>query len=163
MRTVALTEQPDIEQVIKACRTCYLGVCGADMQPYVLPMNFGYDDGVVYLHSGQFGRKWEIMKANPKVCITFCDGDELAWQDEHIACSWRVKSRSVIVEGEVEFVEDFDEKVEILNILMAQYSDREFKYSEPAVRNVGIMKVKIQTQGAKSFGEKAITPWNKNK
>ena len=160
MRTVAITEQLEIEKVIKACRTCFLGVCDTDMQPYVLPMNFGYQDGVVYIHSGPAGRKWEIMKSNPKVCITFCDGDELAWQDEHVACSWRVKSQSVIVEGTIEFIEDDDEKIKAMNILMSQYSEKAFTYSGPAIRNVGVMKIKIEAIGAKSFGEKAMTPWN---
>ena len=50
------------------------------------------------------------------------------------------------------FIEDFDEKVEILNILMDQYSNRPFKYSEPAVRNVKIWKVPVEKVTGKVFG-----------
>jgi uncharacterized protein len=160
MRTYFIEDKERIESIIKSCRTCYLGVCGNDMKPYVLPMNFGISDGVLYLHSGQFGRKWKAMKENPNVCVTFCLGDEIAWQDEHIACSYRVKSESVIAEGQIEFVEDYDEKVKAINILMGQYSDRSFTYNSPAVRNVGVMKLKIERIGAKEFGAKALTPWN---
>jgi nitroimidazol reductase NimA-like FMN-containing flavoprotein (pyridoxamine 5'-phosphate oxidase superfamily) len=102
-----------------------------------------------------------MMKKNPKACITFMLGDELAWQDEHVACSWRMKSKTVIAEGEIEFVDDFDEKTDILHTFMAQYSDSEFKFNAPAVRNVGIMKMKIDILKAKEFGVKAETPWNK--
>jgi hypothetical protein len=60
----------------------------------------------------------------------------------------------------VEIVDEYDEKVRCLELLMAQYSDREFKFNAPAVKNVGIIKVKIQHISAKEFGAKAITPWN---
>jgi uncharacterized protein len=160
MRTYSITEKEKIEEIIKACRTCFLGLSDTNGQPYVLPMNFGYHENVIYLHSGQFGRKWDIIKANPKVCITFCLGDELAYQDEHIACSWRVKSKSVIAEGLIEIIDDYDQKLEILNILMAQYSSNEFQFNPPAVRNVGVMKIAIDRIEAKEFGAKTITPWN---
>ena len=160
MRTNFIEDQKEIEAVIKSCRTCFLGLSDQNNQPYVIPMNFGYKDNTIYLHSGQFGRKWEIMKENPKACITFMSGDELAYQDEHVACSWRVKSKSVIAEGTIEFVEDYDEKEAILHILMAQYSKREFQFNAPAVKNVGIFKMEIETLKSKEFGAKALTPWN---
>lgn len=160
MRTVNINDISEIETIMRQCRTCYLGLCGNDMQPYVVPMNFGYHNGIIYLHSAQEGRKWETMKENPRVGVTFCLGDELAWQDQEMACSYRVKSQTVIAEGVLEFIDDFDQKVEALNHLMRQYSDREFNFGAPAVRNVGIMILKVEKWGAKSFGEKAITPWN---
>lgn len=160
MRTYFIEDQNEIEKIITSCRTCFLGLSDQNNQPYVIPMNFGFSNNVIYLHSGQFGRKWKMMKENPKACVTFMLGDELAYQDEHVACSWRVKSKSVIAEGIIEFVEDYDEKLAILPIIMAQYSDREFKFNEPAVKNVGIFKMKIDRIHAKEFGAKAITPWN---
>lgn len=160
MRTVFIQDFQEIEKVILSCRTCFLGLSDSDNQPYIIPMNFGYRDNTIYLHSGQFGRKWEIMHANPKACITFCSGDELAFQNEQVACSWRMKSSSVIAEGKIEFVDDFDEKKEVLKIFMEHYSDLEFQFKDPAVRNVGIYKMKIEKIQAKRFGDKAITPWN---
>lgn len=160
MRTVFIDDIKEIEAIIKACQTCFLGLSDENNTPYVIPMNFGYHDGTIYLHSGQEGRKWDIMKSNPKACVTFMLGEELAYQDEHIACSWRVKSKTVMAEGLIEFIEDFDQKERILHILMAQYSSKEFKFNAPAVKNVGIYKLNIQKLTAKEFGAKAITPWN---
>ena len=160
MRTVFIEEKAEIDAIIKACNTCYLGLSDLENQPYVVPMNFGYEDGIIYLHSGQEGKKWELMHINPKACITFLLGEELAYQDEHVACSWRVKSKTVIAEGQIEFIEDYDEKVRILHVLMANYSEREFKFNTPAVRNVGVFKMKIDKITAKEFGAKALTPWN---
>lgn len=160
MRTYFIEDQKEIEAIIKSCRTCFLGLSDSNNQPYVIPMNFGFDGDTIYLHSGQSGRKWEIMKENPKACITFCAGDELAWQDELVACSWRVKSKTVIAEGCIEFVEDYDEKERIMHILMSHYSDKSFKFNVPAIKNVGVYKMKIVELHAKEFGAKAITPWN---
>ena len=131
-----------------------------DDQPYILPMNFALDGDTVILHSAQEGRMWESILKNPKVCINWTLGEELAWQDVRVGCSYRVKSKSVVVEGTVEIIDDYDEKYRCLEILMKQYSKREFKFGKPAVENVGIFKVKIDVISAKEFGAKAVTPWN---
>ncbi len=160
MRTYFIEEKSEIEAVIKACKVCFLGISDEENRPYVVPMNFAYHENTIFLHSGQFGRKWEIMKKNPNVCVTFNLGEEIKYQDEHVACSWRMSSKSVIAEGKVEFIEDFDEKEQILHLFMKQYSDKTFKFNAPAIKNVGIMKMKIDTLSAKEFGAKTITPWN---
>ena len=63
-----------------------------------------------------------------------------------------MKSKSVIVWGTVSFEEDFDKKIEALNIIMKNYTDGEFKYSAPAVKNVKVWKVEIDKMTAKEFG-----------
>ncbi len=158
MRTLFIENREEIDQVINACKTCFLAMADGN-KPYVLPMNFGLDEDTVILHSAQTGRMWETLKNNPNVCINWTLGEELAWQDVQVGCSYRVKSKSVLVEGKVEFVEGYDEKVRCLEILMAQYSEREFKFNAPAVKNVGILKVNIEKISAKEFGAKAVTPW----
>ena len=159
MRTLFIENRDKINEVIKACKTCFLGMSEKGI-PYVLPMNFAIDGDTVILHSAQSGRMWETLKINPKVCINWTLGEELAWQDQQVGCSYRVKSKSVLVEGEVEFIDEYQEKEQCLKLLMAQYSDMDFKFSTPAVKNVGILKVHIKTITAKEFGAKAVTPWN---
>lgn len=158
MRTLNIEEKTEIEKIIKSCKTCYVAMSENDV-PYVLPMNFALDGEAVILHSDQSGRMWEMMHKNPKVCINWTLGEDLAWQDVRVGCSYRVKSKSVLVEGTVEFIDDYDEKERCLHLLMAQYSDRKFKFNAPAVKNVGIMKVIIEKISAKEFGAKAVTPW----
>ena len=159
MRTVFIEEREKIDEVIRECKTCFLAMSD-NGSPYVLPMNFALVGETIILHSAQSGRMWETIKKNPKVCINWTLGEDLAWQDEHVGCSYRVKSKSVNVEGEVEIVDDYDEKLRCLHLLMGQYSNREFEFNKPAVVNVGIIKVKIEKITAKEFGAKASTPWN---
>lgn len=159
MRTLFIEDRAEIEAIIKACKTCFLAMSVNDI-PYVLPMNFALENDTVILHSAPEGRMWETIKKNQKVCINWTLGEELAYQDVQVGCSYRVKSKSVIVEGKVEFIDDFDEKYRCLSLLMGQYSKREFKFGTPAVKNVGIFKVSIDKITAKHFGTKAVTPWN---
>lgn len=152
MRTYPLEEEERIEKVIRSCKLCYLGMVDENRKPYVLPMNFGYEKGVVYLHSAQEGHSISILEKNPQVCITFCTDPGLVWQDEEVACSYRMRAESVICHGKVVFEEDYDEKVKSLDIIMKQYSGKEFSYSAPAVRNVKIWKVPLDEITAREFG-----------
>lgn len=159
MRTIYIEDRAEIDEIIKACKTCFLAMA-VDNVPYVLPMNFALDGDSIIMHSAPEGRMWETIKKNPKVCINWTLGEDLAYQDVQVGCSYRVKSKSVLVEGTAEFIEDFDEKYRCLSLLMGQYSKREFKFGTPAVKNVGIFKVPIDKISAKHFGTKAVTPWN---
>lgn len=159
MRTLNLENRKEIDEIIKACKTCFFAM-SENGQPYVLPMNFALEEDSIILHSAPEGRMWETIKSNPKVGINWTLGEDLAWQDVKVGCSYRVKSKSVLVEGEVEFIEDFDEKYRCMKLLMAQYSKREFEFGTPAIKNVGIFKVRIQKITAKEFGTKPMTAWN---
>ena len=124
MKTLIITEKEEIEQIIAKCTVCFVGLADTDLTPYVIPMNFGYKEGTVYLHSAQ-----------------------------EVACSYRMRSKSVIGWGTVLFEEDFDKKKEALDIIMHQYTQKEFTYSDPAVKNVKIWKVALDTLTCKVFGE----------
>lgn len=153
MRTHFIHDRNEIDAILKQCKTCYLAMSDNDV-PYVLPLNFAMDGNRVILHSAQHGRMWETIRKNPKVCINWILGEELAWQDVQVGCSYRVKSKSVLVEGTAEIVDDYDEKERLLQVFMTQYSDLPFKFNAPAVRNVGIILVNIEKLSVKEFGAK---------
>ncbi|SMO57535.1 hypothetical protein SAMN06265379_10316 [Saccharicrinis carchari] len=151
MKTVEHLNSERIEAIIKKCDVCFIGVVDGDM-PYVLPMNFGYRNKVIYLHSAPEGRVVDILNKNSNICVTFSTDHELAFQHPEVACSYRMKSKSVVAWGKVNFQEDFNRKKEALNIIMEQYSDKKFKYSDPAIRNVKIWEVPIDKVSCKEFG-----------
>ncbi len=153
MRTHFIHDRKAIDAILKQCKTCFVAMSDNEV-PYVLPLNFAMDGDRVILHSAQYGRMWETIKKNPKVCITWVLGEELAWQDELVGCSYRVKSKSVLVEGTAEIVEDMEEKERLVKQFMTQYSDLPFKFNAPAIRNVGVLVVKIEKLAAKDFGVK---------
>lgn len=151
MKTVNIEKREDIEQIINSCKICFLGMIDLNGDPYVLPMNFAYNEEVIYLHSAPDGGLVDIINNNNSVCITFNLGEELVHQHPKVACSYRMRSKSVICKGSVSFIEDLDEKVKILNLMMVHYIGKEFSYSDPAVRNVKIWKIPLDRVTAKEF------------
>ena len=152
MKTITITDPVQIEEIIRKCAYCTVGITDLEGNPYVIPMNFAYHDGVVYLHSGPEGGKLEMVERHPQVCINFCEGHELVYMHRQVACSYSMKSRSVICRGKVRFIEDMDEKRQILDMFMKQYTENECGYAEPAVRNVKIWEVRVDQMSCLSFG-----------
>lgn len=152
MITITVEERSLMEEVIRKNKVCYVGMTDVDGLPYVIPMNFGYQDDIVYLHSAQEGTSISSLRQNPDVCITFCTDPVLTQQNKEVACSYRIKGSSVICRGKVVFEEDFNEKVKALDIIMKQYTNRAFTYSDPAVNNVCIWKVEVESMTTKLFG-----------
>lgn len=152
MVTVNIEDRETMEQVIQSCSICSVGVVDKDGLPYVVPMNFGYKDGIIYLHSGNDGGVVETLLENPNICITFCTDMELAYHHKEVACSYRLKAMSVICRGKVVFLEDTEQKIEGMNTLMKQYVSHDFKYSDPAIRNVRIWKIEVYKMTCKRFG-----------
>jgi nitroimidazol reductase NimA-like FMN-containing flavoprotein (pyridoxamine 5'-phosphate oxidase superfamily) len=124
-----------------------------DNMPYVLPFNFGYGDGVIYLHSAGTGKKMEILRKNPQVCVAFSTDHKLKFTNDHVACSYSMRFRSVLAFGKVVFIEDPDEKKEALNIIMKHYTGRDdFSYNLPAVMDVSVYKVVVSEFTGKESG-----------
>lgn len=151
MKTIFHNDQELVETIIKSCDICYIGVTGKDLVPYVLPMNFGYHNQTIYLHSAPDGRVIRTLAENNNICITFSTDHELVFQNKEVACSYRMKSKSVVAFGKVEFVEDMEQKRTALDIIMSQYTNLPFTYNDPAVRNVKIWKVEVDEISCKEF------------
>ena len=147
-----ITKETEIEEIIRKSVCCYVGMVDENNLPYVLPFNFGYKDKCIYLHSAPSGKKIDILKKNNSVCIVFSINHELSWQHPDVACSYSMGYKSVICNGKVEFIEGFEEKVEAMNIIMKQYTGRDFQYSKPAVDGVLLYKVVVDEITAKEFG-----------
>lgn len=153
MRSQSFSDRQAIDDIIRKCEVCNVGMVDEQNMPYVLPFNFGYDGEFLYLHSDPAGRKVEVLKNNPKVCISFSTDHELFHRDDHVACSYGMRYRSVLLYGTVETVEDDEGKINALNLIMKHYTGTDdFKYNAPAVRNVKVFRVYIQRLDGRSYG-----------
>jgi uncharacterized protein len=119
-----------------------------DGYPQVIPMNFVYYAGVIYMHSHPFGEKLDNIRRNPNV------GFEV---DQHIcflpsyyfhptdASQADTLYISVVIKGKAELVHGNEEKALALNALMEKYQ-KEGGYEAldanmPSVHDVAIIKV----------------------
>ena len=95
----------DIDDIIKRCRVCHLAMCD-DGQPYIVPLNFGYDGGFLYFHAAPEGRKIDIIKRNNRVGFEFDILHDIVTAEQ--ACKWGAKYESVMGSGTAEIVDDLE-------------------------------------------------------
>jgi hypothetical protein len=149
-REIKLKEEK--ERIIHNCDVCVVSMVDKEGYPYSIPMNFGYSENTIILHSSKEGKKIEILKHNSNVCIVFSTDHELTKQSEKVACSYSMKYRSVLAYGKVEFIMENSEKIKYLNVLMKNYTEKSFTYSDPAINGVCVMKVNIEKLEARAYG-----------
>lgn len=122
----------------------------SDGMPYIVPLNFGYENRSLYFHSAREGRKIDILRTNSRVCIEFCPDHELVLGDG--ACECTMKYRSVIAFGRASIVEDDAGKRAGYDILMRQYKPGPFEYKEKSLAKSLIIKVEIDSMTGKTSG-----------
>ncbi len=141
-----ITNKDEIENILKKSRICRIGLVDQD-KPYIVPMNFGYKQETIYLHSAKKGRKIELLKKNPNVCF---EVDELVrLKKAKLACDWGAEYQSIICTGQAVFLEDVGEKKAGLDIIMAQYSQKEFEYSKEMLDKTAVIKIVIDQMTGK--------------
>jgi nitroimidazol reductase NimA-like FMN-containing flavoprotein (pyridoxamine 5'-phosphate oxidase superfamily) len=144
-----ITDRAEMEAVIKRAQICHVGLCDGD-EPYIVPVNFGYRDNIVYFHCAREGRKLDIIRKNPNVCVQFDADREMVVDD--VACEWSFKYESVIAFGKAAIIDDREEKKRALDIIMAQYSAKEFVYKDNRVDGIYIVKIEIERMTGKRSG-----------
>jgi nitroimidazol reductase NimA-like FMN-containing flavoprotein (pyridoxamine 5'-phosphate oxidase superfamily) len=144
-----ITDKAEIESIIKQSLVCRLAM-SVDGEPYIVPLCFGYTDGVLYMHSAKEGKKIEILKQNNGVCFEFDIATEVT--TGKTACDWGMNYRSVIGFGKASFVEDLEEKRKALEIITVQYAGKTYKLTDGAVKETLVIKVDVEAMTGKQSG-----------
>lgn len=146
-----ITDRAEIDAIIRGSTVCRLGMSDSG-RPYVIPLCFGYDGRVLYLHSATEGRKLDVLRRNPRVCVEFdIPGDVVQNED---ACSWSIGYRSVVAFGTARFLDEPEEKRKALALVMAQYArpGQEFSFSNTSVDRTVVLTVAISEITGKQSG-----------
>lgn len=141
-----ITDRAEIDSIIRRSRVCHLGLSDHG-QPYVVPLNFGYDGQALYFHCAQEGRKLDILRRNNKVCFEFDIVDGIVEADQ--ACNWGTRYQSVIGFGIAHFLDDRAAKQHALTLIMAQYAERSFSFPPEMppeiVSRTALVKIEIES------------------
>lgn len=143
-----ITDIEEIEGIIKRAPVCRLGLVDND-EPYVVPVCFGYERGVLYFHGNLKGRKVELLKKNNKVCIEM-DIDVQLVKDED-PCSWAMKYKSVMGMGRAIILEDDEEKSRVLSIIMRNYTEGEFSFPKSMLDSTLVVRINIDSLSGKKI------------
>lgn len=135
-----ITDPAELEQWLKQASVVHLGLWDGE-QVYVVPLNYGYRDHALYLHSALEGRKIDILKANPRVCFSITVDQQVVVGEQ--ACGWSTRFCSLFGYGSASFLEGREAKLEGLNALMAQFTDEPPQYDEGALAKTAVIRVEI--------------------
>jgi nitroimidazol reductase NimA-like FMN-containing flavoprotein (pyridoxamine 5'-phosphate oxidase superfamily) len=112
-------KSPEIlKEILASAVICRIAMLDGD-RPYMLPFNFGYKEGCIYIHSAPEGRKIDLLNQNNQVCFEMEDTARIIKGEK--ACGWTTLYRSVVGYGTVEIVTDAEGKQQGLGIIMAQH------------------------------------------
>ncbi len=143
-----IVDTNEIEEILNKSEVCRLAMVDGNI-PYIIPLNFGYKEGVIYFHSAKEGKKIDLMQQNPNVCFEV--DNHTKFKKAALACDWGIEYCSIIGWGKAEIIDDPKEKIQGLDIIMAQYSGRKFDFPEENINRTAVIKVSIE----KMTGKKA--------
>ena len=141
-----------IKWILNEAKVCRIALCDHD-KPYIVPMNFGFKDNYLYLHSAHEGRKIDVITKNNNICFETEIKTKILPSSN--ACSWGMKYYSVIGYGKAHFIENEKQKQDALDIIMQKYSHKShntFEYLKSAFDKTTLIKVKIESLTGKKSG-----------
>ena len=142
----AVTDPAAIEAIIKSAMVCRMAMCDQSM-PYVVPLCFGYREGVFFFHSAANGRKLDILKANPHVCIEL--ESDVTLQPGATPCKWGMGFNSVIAFGTAGQITDPADKRDALDTIMDHYGSGPWNYSAKVLDATVVIRVDVDHMTAK--------------
>lgn len=120
--------------IVDRCSVVHLGMVD-NGKPYVVALNFGYDrEGdtlIMYLHCAMVGKKIEILRNKPDVYFQMDCVNEFIKGTSERPCSYCWRYDSVMGSGQVEFVDDIQEKTHALNRLIQHVGKTDEIFSFP--------------------------------
>jgi len=114
----AVYDRDAVNQILDEALLCHVGFVAnsnSDFQPFVIPMSYGRDGDVLYIHGSPASRMLRHLEQGVPVCITvtLVDGLVLA----RSVFNHSMNYRSVVILGTATLVEDPAEKLAALRAL----------------------------------------------
>lgn len=140
----------EMESLLEGRPVGYLGLT-TKSGPYVVPVNYFFFEGSIYLHSGPKGRKIEALQADSRVCFLVNDiGPQVLWER---GCGISQIYESVTCFGRAEFVEDLTEKRRILEKMIEKFvpaGHRLAPLGDQNIQKTAIVRIRIEWMTGKA-------------
>ena len=137
-------EDPSVIESILATNRVLRVAWITEEGPYLLPLNYGYREGRIYIHAASEGRKIEASRTNPQVCFEVSDSIEILEGDT--PCSFTTRYRCVLGTGRIHIVTDPAEKEEGLSIIMEQLTGKSgWTFPRNMTERLVIFRIDIET------------------
>ena len=93
-----------------------LAINGDGPYPYSVPVSFVYEDGKIYFHGAMAGQKYDLLTADPHVCLSVVALDDV--QPDKFTTYYR----SVMVYGDMKRLEAPEEIQKAMEATIKKYS-----------------------------------------
>ena len=142
-----IKDELSLEEILGNAIICRMAMLDGGL-PYIIPFNYGYQEGCIYIHSAPEGKKIELLQKNPVVCFEVEDRMEITKGDQ--ACDWSTRYRSVVGYGNVEILSDAASKQQGLEVIMAQHGAPELtEFNQKNLDRMVILKLTITSMTGK--------------
>jgi len=144
-----ITDRTEIDEILGLAKVMHLALSDDNM-PFLVPVFFTYDGTSLYFHSAKAGTKIEILKKNNNVCFEVSIDNGVVESD--MACDFEAKHRTVIGFGKAEFVESEEEKKQLLNKIVALFTDKKFEFPKGNLNATAVIRIRIDSIKGKKYG-----------
>ena len=105
--------------LIDRCTNGVMALTTEEDTPYCLPLSFVRKDRSLYFHCARSGRKIDLLRICPKVCVSFIGKDDPTYQEE--SNNFTTMFASAIITGTAHEVTESEEKIEALRIICQRF------------------------------------------
>jgi len=148
-----------LEELLSGAPVCRIGLAPAAGSraadpyagyPFVVPVHFVHSDGRIFVHSARAGKKIDMLRSNPRVCVEI--DEYLGLKTAEKACNYGTRFRSLIAFGRARIVQAVEEKRRALQLLMDKYAGRSFDFTAPEIEKVEIIEIRLEEITGKEAG-----------
>ncbi len=145
-----IIDEREMEDILCRAEVCRIAL-SLEGEPYIFPVHYGYERGVLYFHSAPEGKKLDILRKNSRVCVEVETDVKLLPSED--PCGWGTAFRSVIGRGRAMMLEGYDEKVRALTVIMRHYAgDGNFSFSPGRVEKTAVVRIDLEEMTGKRSG-----------
>ena len=146
----AVYDRETVNKILDEAFLCHIGFVAAG-QPYVIPMSYGRDGDVLYVHGSAASRLLRHLEQGASVCVTvtLLDGLVLA----RSVFNHSMNYRSVVILGTATLIDDPAEKIAALRALsehiLPERWDDSRQPNEKELKATSVLRIPIQEFSAK--------------
>ena len=142
-----IKDEKALEEILRGATICRMAMMDGDL-PYIIPFNYGYRDGCLFIHSAPEGKKIDLLMKKSHVCFEVEDSMEITKGDQ--ACDWTTRYRSVVGYGNVEILSDEASKQLGLEVIMAQHGAPQLiEFNPKNMKRMVILKLTVTSMTGK--------------
>lgn len=139
-----------LQEILQGAVICRIAMIDGD-RPYIVPVNYGYSDGCLFIHSAPEGKKIDLLRKNRQVCFEVEDRPGIIKGER--ACDWTTRYRSVVGYGEVEILTDEAGRRRGMEIIMAGHGAPDLiDFNQRNLDRMVILKLRITSMTGKKSG-----------